>query len=954
MLKRLLGPLVLLLVVAACTPTAPPSISVTVSPADDTVDVPVTVVITALFSAAMNESTLDDAFVLSSPTGGVDGVLAYDADLRRASFTPSAPLIYGTEYTATLAGTVRSAVGGRLPISGDYSWSFVTEAEDTAPAVTAVEVSPASVDLEVGDTQQFSATVTAVGGADETVSWSSSNEAVATVDPTGLVTAVGAGSTTISATSDFTPTVSGSASLEVTAPTPAVTAIEVSPSPAAVLVGETVELTAVVTAVGGADETVIWTSSDDAVATVDATGLVTGVSVGSAVITATSDFDDTVSGNTTVQVSDSPVVISVTVDPTSADLIVGETQQFSAIVAAAGGADETVVWTTSDEDVATVNAASGLVTAVGQGAATITATSNFNDTVSGSATVNVDVPPAVTDVTVTPSTADLTVGGTQQFTGTVTAEGGAPTTVTWTSSDEDVALVDAAGLVTAIGVGSATITATSTFALGISDDATVNVSLPEPDLDDIYVDGSADAGGNGHVDFPFQTITEGIDAVNAGGTVNVAAGDYEEGLYITKSLDLIGAGTASTFIVVDSDAPDPFSESAIDIVGVDGFRLSGFTVETVAPGPAVAAITVRGGSADISLDDLVIAHTNAGASTHGINILLSSDVTVQDVVITPTTVGDHIGTGVRVSGELGTVTGVTIANVTTALHEEFSGLTLDPRDAMLSDISIQGTFNEVNKLNILYDGIGTVSDLTAPQFVVAVGNIDPYYGSGNWFFYKESVDRAIIDSIFNFTQNYAWIHSTIQMLDVVDQSIRLNHFVLGEVFDDLYGWGITRSHRIQAAVDAAEPGALLEIRAGTYGDVDEPLVPGSSPQPGNVVIDVDGLIIEGVGAATVISAGIGTVLTVDADAVTIQGVQVQGPAGVTGINVASGATHTIAGNNLLTPIALVNVASTVDATNNWWGAADGPSGDALPPGGGGQLLDGGGGVTYIPFAITPF
>ena len=83
--------------------------------------------------------------------------------------------------------------------------------------------------------------------------------------------------------------------------------------------------------------------------------------------------------------------------------------------------------------------------------------------------------PEVTDVTVTPATASLIVGDTEQLTADVTATGGASTDVTWSSDDEDVATVDQDGLVTAIAEGTATITATSDFDDTISGSATVSV-----------------------------------------------------------------------------------------------------------------------------------------------------------------------------------------------------------------------------------------------------------------------------------------------------------------------------------------------------------------------------------------------------------------------------------------------------------------------------------------------
>ena len=98
----------------------------------------------------------------------------------------------------------------------------VTE-PSVVPAVTAIEIAGGDRTLEVGESYQLSATVSTVGGASDALSWGSSDEGVASVDATGLVTAIAVGSTTISATSDFDADVSDSILLDVVepaAPTP--------------------------------------------------------------------------------------------------------------------------------------------------------------------------------------------------------------------------------------------------------------------------------------------------------------------------------------------------------------------------------------------------------------------------------------------------------------------------------------------------------------------------------------------------------------------------------------------------------------------------------------------------------------------------------------------------------------------------------------------------------------
>lgn len=85
-----------------------------------------------------------------------------------------------------------------------------------SPAVTAVEIGGGNRTIGVGDTIQLTATVTAAGGASEALTWSSGNDAVATVGANGLVTAIAAGTATITATSVFAGTVKDSILVTVT------------------------------------------------------------------------------------------------------------------------------------------------------------------------------------------------------------------------------------------------------------------------------------------------------------------------------------------------------------------------------------------------------------------------------------------------------------------------------------------------------------------------------------------------------------------------------------------------------------------------------------------------------------------------------------------------------------------------------------------------------------------
>lgn len=160
-----------------------------------------------------------------------------------------------------------------------------------------------------------------------------------------------------------------------------------------------------------------------------------------------------------------PTVSSVTVSPTSKTLEINETQQLTATVnATPASADKSVTWSTSDANVATVST-DGLVTAVAQGTATITATSNLDNTKSATCAITVNPPAAPIPVTAISLDATATVGIGENKTLTITytpSDANTGKAVNWSSSNTSVATVDNSGKVTGVAAGSATITATST------------------------------------------------------------------------------------------------------------------------------------------------------------------------------------------------------------------------------------------------------------------------------------------------------------------------------------------------------------------------------------------------------------------------------------------------------------------------------------------------------------
>lgn len=251
-------------------------------------------------------------------------------------------------------------------------------------AVTGVTLNKNTTSIEAGQSEQLTAVVQPTNADNQTVTWSSSNPAVASVDENGLVSALSAGTANITVTTEDG---NKTATCAVTVTTPAapipVTAIALSD--ATVAVGSTTTLTVTYTPADANTGKAIstWTSGNNAVATV-ANGVVTGISAGTTTITATTEGGKTASCTVTVNVV---AVTGVSLDKTSANLQIGGSISLTATVTPANASNKTVTWNSSNPAVATVG--NGVVSAVAEGSATITVASVADPTKTATCTVTV-------------------------------------------------------------------------------------------------------------------------------------------------------------------------------------------------------------------------------------------------------------------------------------------------------------------------------------------------------------------------------------------------------------------------------------------------------------------------------------------------------------------------------------------------------------------------------------
>lgn len=268
------------------------------------------------------------------------------------------------------------------------------------PAKTAVSIADSySTSMDKGTTQQLKAKVSPDDKASQVV-WSSSNESVLTVDANGLVTAVGDGDATITATVDGVSATTDT--ITVTTPVVKVSGVSLSASNLKLAVGgEPSTLTAAVEPDNATNKNLSWSSSDPTVATV-ADGVVTPVKAGAATITVTTEDGE---HSATCKVTVIQPATGITLDKQKVVLVGAATEQLKAAVVPAE-ANQTIVWKSSNESVATVDQ-TGKVAAVSKGAATITV-STEDGTYSQDCAVTVSNP--ATNLTVDQSVLGLKKG----------------------------------------------------------------------------------------------------------------------------------------------------------------------------------------------------------------------------------------------------------------------------------------------------------------------------------------------------------------------------------------------------------------------------------------------------------------------------------------------------------------------------------------------------------------
>jgi uncharacterized protein YjdB len=356
----------------------------------------------------------------------------------------------------------------------------VAASVSSSTSVNTVTTDAHHLNLITGNnTVTLTATVLPSNASNKAVTWSSSNNAVATVSSSGVVTPIAAGIAIVTVR-----TVDGgyADACVVTVTTQEVTGISLSSNGQTLKVGSSLTLNPVISPSDASNKTVIWSSSNTAVATVSSSGVVTAIAPGVAAIWGkTAD-----QGYSTYFIVTVPeAVTSLTLSQSSLNFNLGDPAvTLSATLKPDSLWEKEVTWSSSNYSVADVDS-NGTVTPVSSGTATVTVTSVADNTKKATCTVTVGSSASGASNIIHPQSITLSlhteaavVGTTFTLSDVISPSNAANTAVTWSSTNPGVATVSSSGVVTAIAPGT-TIIVVKTVDGGCTDACMVNVTTQE-------------------------------------------------------------------------------------------------------------------------------------------------------------------------------------------------------------------------------------------------------------------------------------------------------------------------------------------------------------------------------------------------------------------------------------------------------------------------------------------
>ena len=578
--------------------------------------------------------------------------------------------------TALFNGTVivkATAVDG----SGVFGTKEITISGQVIP-VTDINVTGTGgisiIDTD-GGTIQMLAEVLPSNATNKNVTWSVSNSSVATISTTGLLTAVSNGTVTVKATATDGSEIFGEMEVTINNLFVIITEIVVTGTSGSSTITTddgTLQMIAAISPDTATNKNVTWSVSNDTIATINATGLLTAVSDGTVTVKATAVDGSGVYGEKEITISGQVIPVTGITVTGEDDAITIETDdgtlQMSAAISPTNATNKNVTWSVPANSAGSINATTGLLTALFNGSVLVTATAADGSGVTGTMTVvisNQIVP--VTGVTVTGTegrTAITTDDGTLQMTATVSPDTATNKNVTWSVSDVSIATISTAGILTAISNGTVTVKATAVDGSGVYGEKTITISNQIVPVASITVTGT---GGSSTIitdDGTLQMLAEVLPAnatnktvtwsvpANSAGSINATTGLLTalfNGSVVVTATAADGSGVTGTLTIVISNQIIPVTEITVSGEGnVSVITTEGGTLQMLAEvlpsnatnkdvtwhvsDSAIATISTTGLLTAVSNGTVIVKATAADGS----GVFDEMEVTVNDLLVVVT------------------------------------------------------------------------------------------------------------------------------------------------------------------------------------------------------------------------------------------------------------------------------------------------------------------------------
>lgn len=337
----------------------------------------------------------------------------------------------------------------------------VKAAYNDETAVESVRITNKKADMRAGEILPLAYEVLPATATNKAVSWSSSDTAVAKIDEHGVVTAVAKGECTITILSDEDYSITDSYKLKVSGYVyPTSISCWVTETPVVMSETKNYYMAYAMWPADVSNTKVIWTSSDTSVATINAeNGTMRVHKLGKTIITARSELDPEVYGQYVINVYNKPIT-ALTIQG-KGQMAVGEVQTLIAVVDPADATDQSLVWRTSDANIASIDS-TGIVRAISPGNVEITVEASANSSISAKKTIVITAQNVnISSIYLTGRT-QLEVGDESTLTAHIIPENATNQLLWWDSDNYSVATVDQTGKVTAHTAGTAIISAIAT------------------------------------------------------------------------------------------------------------------------------------------------------------------------------------------------------------------------------------------------------------------------------------------------------------------------------------------------------------------------------------------------------------------------------------------------------------------------------------------------------------